>query len=364
MLIEINLLPESYYKAKRLKQMIALAILIVIVVAASMIGLYLVTLAQVQTLKSQIKDVEAKQQEFTQTLIEMENIKKTNASVKEYLDVINELKDKQVYWSLILDNINRTIPHNVWLNSLNNKVEAGGVRTFNATGVGLYKESVADFATNLNESTGFFKNAYVLSMTEAVVNGRISINFTMSFQAIEDAKVRPPKQMVVQDVSKTGVYGSNYINKEYNCSLFVPDGWKLSDSKSSSNILAVVVKEKRDVKSKYTPTVTLAVEKLPKIDFALKEFKAISETKFSKWQGYKKLGEKEFTINGEKAVDLEFSWLTKSKSEKNKMITLMQRQIYCVKGNNGFIITCSDSDDGFRNNKEEFSILFNSFKVQ
>ncbi|OGF50711.1 MAG: hypothetical protein A2044_03965, partial [Candidatus Firestonebacteria bacterium GWA2_43_8] len=353
MLIEINLLPESYYKAKRLKQMIALGILIVIVVVAGMVGLYVVTLAQAQSLKTQIKEVEEKQKEFTQTLIEMENIKKTNASVKEYLDVINELKDKQVYWSLILDNVNKTIPNNVWLNSLNNKVEAGGVRTFTATGVGLYKESVADFATNLNESTGFFKNAFVSSMTEAVINGRTSINFAMTFQAIEDAKIKPPKQMGVADVSKTGIYGSNYINKEYNCSVFVPDGWKISTAAVASNVLVVIEKEKRDVKSKYTPTVMLGIEKITKADTALKELKALNESKFSKWQGYKKISEKEFTINGEKVSDLEFSWLTKSKSEKNKSVILMQRQIYCVKGSTGFIITCSDSDEGFRNNKEE-----------
>ncbi|OGF45913.1 MAG: hypothetical protein A2452_06250 [Candidatus Firestonebacteria bacterium RIFOXYC2_FULL_39_67] len=364
MLIEINLLPESYYKAKRLKQMIALGILIVIVVVTGMVGLYLVTLAQVQTLKSQIKEVESKQQEFTQTLIEMENIKKTNASVKEYLDVINELKDKQVYWLLILDSFNKTIPNNIWLNSLSNKVEAGGVRTFTATGVALYKESVADFATNLNESTGFFRNAFVSSMTEAVVNGRISNNFVLSFQAIEDAKIRPPKQMVVQDVSKTGVYGNNYINKEHNCSLFVPDGWRIGDSIASSNVLAVIVKEKRDIKSKYTPMVTLAVEKLSKPNITSKEFQEANEVKFSKWQGYKKISEKEFTINGEKVYDLGFRWLTKSKSEKNKTVTLEQRQIFCVKGGKGFIITCSDSEEGFRNSKEEFGIIFNSLRVQ
>jgi len=364
MLIEINLLPESYYKAKRLKKMIAMAILISIMLVSIMLGLYLITLAQLSGLKTQVKEIELKQQEFTQTLLDMENIKRTNASVKENLGVINELKDKQVYWSLILDNFNKTLPTNVWLNSLNNKLEAGGVRTFIVTGVGLYKESVADFVSKLNDPAGFFKNASLVNMSEAVVNGRTSYVFTLTFQALEDAKIKPPRQMGVQDVSKTGVYGNNYINKEYACSLFLPDGWKVLNGKVTGNVLVSVVKEKRDISSRYTPMVTLTVKKLSKADLTPKDFQKESEVKFSKWQGYKKLGEKEFTINGEKVYDLEFGWTTKSATEKNKLVSLVQRQIFCVKGTTGFIITCSDSEEGYRNDKEEFAIIFNSFKVQ
>ncbi|MFH1074867.1 MAG: hypothetical protein V1752_07250, partial [Candidatus Firestonebacteria bacterium] len=121
---------------------------------------------------------------------------------------------------------------------------------------------------------------------------------------------------------------------------------------------------KRDIKSKYTPLVTLSVEKLKKQDITPKELQASNEAKFSRWRGYKKINEKEFTINGEKVYDLEFSWVTKSKTEKNKTVTLVQRQIFSVKGGNGFIITCSDSDEGFRNNKEEFGIIFNSLRMQ
>ena len=364
MLIEINLLPESYYKAKRLRQMIALAILGVIVVVAVMVGLYGVVFAQIATLKSEVARVEKRQQEFIETLNKIDNIKKTKAQVDEYLGVISDLKDRQVLWPLILDNFNKTVPSNVWVNSLNNKADPGGYRGFSVSGVGLFKESVADFVANLNDPAGLFKNATLVSMSEAFVNGRVSYSYSITFQTIEESKIKPPRQMSIGDVGTTGTYGNNYINVEYGCSITAPDGWKVNDKGLAANVLLVMTKEKRDVKAKFTPIVTLSYEKLPNAKMTAKQFQEISQRKYSAWQGYKKIGEKEFTINSEKVYDLEFSWLTKAGNDKNKALTLKQRQIYYVSGDKGFAITCCDVDDTFNENREEFGIIFNSFKAK
>ena len=364
MLIEINLLPESYYKAKRLRQMIALAILGVIVVVAVMVGLYAVVLAQLATLNNEIKRVETRQKEFIETLNKIDNIKRTKAQVDEYLGVITDLKDRQVLWPLLLDGFNKTVPGNVWVNNLNNKQDPGGFRTFTVTGVGLFKEAIADFVSNLNDPAGIFKKATLVSMSEASVNGRLSYNYTITFQTIEEAKIKPPRQMSIGDVGTTGTYGNNYINIEHGCSISAPDGWKVSDKGLASNVLLMMTKEKRDIKAKFTPTVTLSVEKLPAEKMNAKQFQELNQKKYSSWQGYKKIGEKEFTINSEKVYDLEFSWVTKAKNEKNKVITLVQRQIYYVKSGKGFVITCSDVEDTFNENRDEFGIVFNSFKVK
>jgi len=364
MLIEINLLPESYYKAKRLKRIIAFAVIGVIVVVAVMVGLYAVVLTELTTLNNEIKVVETRQQEFIKTLNEIDNIKKTKAQVDEYLGVITDLKDRQVLWPLILDNFNKTVPANVWLNALNNKSDAGGFKTFTVTGVGLFKESVADFVSNLNEPTGFFKNAFLVSMSEAAINGRMSYTFTISFQTIEEAKIKPPRQMSIGDVGSTGTYGNNYINIEYGCSISAPDGWKINDKGLTSNVLLLMIKEKRDIKAKFTPIVTLSVEKLPGDKMTPKQVQILNQKKYSGWPGYQKISEKEFTINGEKVYDLEFSWLTKTKNEKNKNLTLRQRQIFYVTGSKVFVITCSDVDESFNENRDEFGIIFNSFRVK
>jgi len=363
-LIEINLLPQSYFKAKRLKKIIVLAVLGVIVVVAVMVGLYTIVLAQLSTLNNEIKKVETRQQEFIKTLNEIDNMKKTKAQVDEYLGVITDLKDRQVLWPLILDSFNKTVPSNIWINALNNKPDAGGVRSFNVVGVGLFKESVADFVSNLNDPAGFFKNASLVSMAEAIINGRASYNFTISFQTIEETKIKPPRQMSIGDVGSTGIYGNNYINVEHGCSISAPDGWKINDKGLSSNVLLVMTKEKRDIKSRFTPLVTVSVEKVTDEKFTAKQMQEINQKKYSNWPGYRKLGEKEFTINGEKVYDLEFNWQTKGTKDKSKALTLRQRQIYHVKKDQGFVITCSDVEDTFSENKDEFGIIFNSFKVK
>lgn len=364
MLIEMNLLPESYYKARRLKRLIVLIVLFVIVAASALTGLYVVMLAQILDVNNRIKDIEVKQSEFAQILNEMDNIKKTNASVTGYLSAINELKDKQVFWPIVLDNFNKTVPDNVWLNSFTNKTETGGGRIYTVTGIGLFKESVADFIANLNNPSSIFRNAFLINMSEAELGGRISYNFVLSFQTVEDSRIKPARQMNVSDVSKTGVYGNNYINKEYNCSIFIPDGWRISNMSLSGNVLVAMEKEKKEGVGKYTPLVTVSAQKLLKASITPKEFQEFYQKKFSVWQSYEKLGEKEFTIGGEKVYDLEYFWKVKAKQDNNKLVPLIQRQIFCVKGDTGFIITCSDSEDSYKSNKEEFSIIFNSLKLQ
>ena len=365
-MIELNLLPQSYFKAKRKKQAIGIVISAGFLAAVVMVGLYFYVLLRITELSGEIKAVELEQKKYKDILNETDNIKKTKAFVEERLGVIEQLKEKQVLWMLLLDNFNQAIPTNIWLNSFTNKSEAGGFRTFAVDGVSLFKESVADFLSNLNKPDGLFREAKLVSMTETNVSGKSAYNFKLTFQSLEESKIKPPKQIGVNDVSRTGVYGNTYINKEYSCSLFMPDGWKMDDNTNSKNVLVFMTKEKKEIGAKFTPRVELFMKKLQASSNA-KEYESNEEKNYRLKalvnKDYTKVSEKEIDLNGTKCYELVFTWKSKSKNEKDKMITIKQKQIFIVNKGNGFVITCTDIEDNFKSNMDDFSIIYSSFKI-
>jgi len=359
-MIEINLLPESYFKAKRKKQIIAAVIGGGILLAICLVVLYLFTLMNIASLNSKIEKVEKERKEFDKILTEIDNIKKTKAVVKERLDAINELLDSQVVWPLLLYNFNKTIPNNVWLTSLTNKIEAGGFRTWTVDGISLFKEAVADFISNLNQPNGLFRNANLVTLVETTISGKVVYSFKLTFQSIEEAKIKPPKEVGINDVSKTGIYGNTYVNTEYKCSLFVPEGWLMKEDPSK---LVLITKEKKGVSEKFTPVVDLVVVKL-KNTLTSEEYLNSVRKNFGKlFKNYKEISKRKIAVNNLECFEIVFNWQTKSNVERNTLITLRQKQIYYVKDKYAYVLTFTDVDERFRDNLDDFNIIMSSFKV-
>lgn len=293
-MIEINLLPESFYKSKRKKQLILIITGAAFVAAAVLVGLYVLAFMRVTILNGRIETIEAQQKSFEKVLFEIDNIKKSRKFLEDRKGSIRELQEAQVYWVLILDDFNKCIPNNLWLNSFTNKVEAGGSRTFSVDGIALFKEVVADFISNLN-SSALFKNANLVSLTETIASGAKVYSFKLTFQSIEESKIKPPKAIEINDVSQTGVQGSTYINKEYQCSLSKTEGWNIDNTTALAgvvNILVVIKKEKKAIEGRFTPNVSLAVEKLPEL-ISSKEYALLVEKNLQKKMlGYVKVRKK------------------------------------------------------------------------
>ncbi|MFH1825380.1 MAG: PilN domain-containing protein [Candidatus Firestonebacteria bacterium] len=359
-MIEINLLPDSYFKAKRKKQIIAAITGGVILFAVILVGLYLFTLMNVARISGEIKKVEEEQAKIKNILEEINNINRTKSFVQERIGVINELLDSQTIWFLLLDNFNKCIPSNIWLSSLTNKMEASGFRTFTVDGISLFKESVADFIFNLNQPNGMFKNASLITLIETVVSGKNVYSFKLTFQSIEEIKIKPPKEVGMSDVSKTGIYGNTYVNTDYKCSIFSPEGWTMKEDNTAS---VLITKEKREVSEKFTPSIGLIIAKLKSNVLPQEYFKNIEKNYKKLFKNYKELSQKEITINSLKCFEVVFNWQTKSKDGKGKWITLRQKQVYYIKDIHAYVLTFTDVDDKFKSNLDDFNIIMNSFKV-
>jgi hypothetical protein len=229
-------------------------------------------------------------------------------------------------------------------------------------GVALYKEVVADFITNLNKAN-FLRKASLSNLTSTSVAGANTYSFKIVFQSMEDTKIRPPKPPEIKDISKTGIIGSTYINKEYECSISKPDNWTIKDVAPLPNMLAILEKVKRVMDGKYTPTVTLSVEEMDK-PIALKDYIASAEAAYRKdFKGFQKISQKEVVINAQKCFELVFSRDERSKTTKED-VQLQQKQVFYAKNNRFYVLTCTDVASNYSKNVLEFDVIINTFKIQ
>ena len=362
-MIEINLVPESFYRAKRLRKILAVAIGGGILGAAIMVLLYAFTLARVTILNNEISMLEREQKIYEKTLAEIENINKKTKMVDERIKSINDLQEQQVAWILMMDEFGRSVPNNLWISSLTNKMEGGGFRTFSCDGISLFKEVIADFLIKINTGS-CFRNAVLISYTEISAVGLKAYSFRISFQSVEEAKLRPPKQIEINSVAKTGIEGVTYINKEFNCSLSRIENWLIADKTPLSNLLCVITREKKQLSGRFSPNVSLAVENVKKPFASSKEYAQSIEAMVKKtFSGYAKFGERELIINDLKCYEVTITYKTSSSLVKGKTLDLKQRRIYFIKNGVGYVVCCTDVQSGFDKSREDFESIINSFKV-
>ncbi|MEK6646152.1 MAG: PilN domain-containing protein [Candidatus Firestonebacteria bacterium] len=177
-MITINLLPEKYYKARKLKQLLAILIVGGSVIVAVLIFLYFIQVKNVAKLNKQIKEVEVEQEKYRPILEKMEMIKNKEAFLQSRMKVLKELTTKHSVWPRLLDDLNRVVPFNIWLTKVDSKAQAKG-RIFTIDGISLSKEGVADFMTNLQKST-YFENVVLLSLAESFVSGMSQVSFRIT----------------------------------------------------------------------------------------------------------------------------------------------------------------------------------------
>ena len=148
MTIEINLLPESFYKAKRKKKLIILLVGVCIVFLAIVLGVYFKKVIELAKINKEIHQVEEEQKKYEQILKEIEQINKDRKLVAEKEKVISSLQNQQIKWPRFLYNFNQAVPNLMWVKSLTNTSQ-GNLRRFTLKGNAVNKNTVTKFLANL-----------------------------------------------------------------------------------------------------------------------------------------------------------------------------------------------------------------------
>lgn len=183
MYIKINLLPESFYKARKKKQLIFLSAIVGGVLVVILIAMYIFKISQINSLKKEIAKIKTEQSKYTETLNKIDAIKRDKADLEERLKVINTLLETQVTWPKLLNEINLVVPANLWLKVVTNKHEVAG-KSFSVEGTAVSKSAVADFLYNLQKSD-YFTNVVLITLTDT---GKSTAD-RVSFKIICNSKI-------------------------------------------------------------------------------------------------------------------------------------------------------------------------------
>ncbi len=152
MRIEVNLLPPSYFEAKKRQQMILLGIAGGGLALALIVAFNVMKFIQANSLAKQIQAVEAEQKKYETVLVELERIRSQQAQVEEREKLVKDLIKFQIQWPQVLVNFAKAIPATVWISSM--KSTDGGKRSFTLEGRAISKQAVVDFLRNIQIMPG------------------------------------------------------------------------------------------------------------------------------------------------------------------------------------------------------------------
>jgi Tfp pilus assembly protein PilN len=153
-MMRINLLPPEISKAKTQKRQVELIVGAVILVLALLVLVYAAKLRRLSAVEKDIVKTEAELQTQSAIVSQVEILQAKQTVLSRRRDVIRQLVKDQFTWVQILDEINDTLPKEVWITSLTSS-EAGVQKALTFTGVAFNNFAVADFITYLDNSKRF-----------------------------------------------------------------------------------------------------------------------------------------------------------------------------------------------------------------
>lgn len=179
MRIEINLLPASFFEAKKKKQLVWLGIGAGALVILLFVGFNVMKIMQSSKLKSAIQKVEEEQKSYANELAEIDRIKQQQALVEERERVLKDLIKLQSYWPRYLDNFGKILPATVWISNMRSS-GGGESRSFSLEAKAISKQAVAEFLTNLYTKLPNVDNYTVSQITDSSTLGGTAFLVTFS----------------------------------------------------------------------------------------------------------------------------------------------------------------------------------------
>lgn len=189
-MIHINLLPvKAAQKKEKLKGQLFVALAAVVVTVVLCALAYWRMSSWIDDAKN---DINRKKQEIARldkVIEEVKQFEKRQADLRAKLDVLDQLDKSRTGPVLLLDELYRALPAQLWLTSVK---ESGGRVTI--TGVGMNEETVALFMSNL-EASSQFANVVLKEVAQVVTEGvkthKFDIDCVLEGQQKPEATVPP-----------------------------------------------------------------------------------------------------------------------------------------------------------------------------
>ena len=178
-MIEINLIPEKFKKAKKAQFFVFIGVAVGGLVVLGMLGAVTWQAQRVARIEKQIKKIDA---ESASLKDKIEEVKKFNTLKKTFENkqkIVKGLLEEQSLWAKILDRISEILPPDMWLTEIAQQREKEEGIILNITGYSLSKALVADLIKRLEHSPEIMDLKAVKIMEEKLEGSSASTKVSM-----------------------------------------------------------------------------------------------------------------------------------------------------------------------------------------
>lgn len=180
-LLLINLVAERRRRKrlleKRGRQMIWASVFLL----AILILYFLYSSIRILTLQGDLKELEAKAQEFAPLLRRAEELRKEINSLTPRFQYLQDLRANILLWQGLSLEIQRLLPPDAWLDSLSFSSAPTGVLQISVNGKSLSYKSLGDYILRL-QGTGRYQSVNLKSASLAKIGSRDVVQFQLEFQ--------------------------------------------------------------------------------------------------------------------------------------------------------------------------------------
>lgn len=179
-MIRINLLAPENIKKEEPKEIIALAVMVVLLFCAVGIVNYVMKISEYARLESKITMTERELNKYESIVKQVETLQATKAVLETKKTVISNLMAGRLTYPVFMEQLLQLMPQNVWLKTMNTVTQGEGMRV-DITAEALDVYSIADLVTALSSNPDF-SNVELGAINTTADPKMPTSNFTMTFQ--------------------------------------------------------------------------------------------------------------------------------------------------------------------------------------
>ncbi|HDQ26544.1 MAG TPA: hypothetical protein ENN43_07360 [bacterium] len=151
-MIEINLLPERFKKAKKMQAVILAAGFAAILVIAGLIGFAMMKQQEIAKIQKEIRMIDAESATMQDKIEEVRRFRALEETYNKKKSIVDKLLGEQSLWTKIIDDLGALVLPDMWLNSIVQERERDEGVVVKTQGAAMSKEVVADFIKRLERT--------------------------------------------------------------------------------------------------------------------------------------------------------------------------------------------------------------------
>lgn len=153
-MIRINLIPKEIEQKAAARRKTFKIVGIAVTVISIFLGLYLMRVSKLSSLRGEIEEVEQELSEIESVVKKVKSIKKRKAELDKKINVIKGLMESRLLYPVFMEDIAEILPSGVWLTNLNTHTEDLSLK-LNMEVKAINNYTSADFINALEKSDKF-----------------------------------------------------------------------------------------------------------------------------------------------------------------------------------------------------------------